>query len=108
MVQEQYKQLLVTTHDCMVACNFCYDECFKEDDVKMLAECIQLDRECADICAYLEKAISSDSSFVKEIASVCAKICGACAEECEKHDHDHCRKCAIACRNCEEACKNVA
>ncbi|WP_373711169.1 four-helix bundle copper-binding protein [Jeotgalibaca porci] len=27
-----------------------------------------------------------------------------CADECEKHDHNHCQECAKACRACEEAC----
>ncbi|MEC8887581.1 MAG: four-helix bundle copper-binding protein, partial [Pseudomonadota bacterium] len=29
-------------------------------------------------------------------------------EECEKHSHDHCKKCAEACRQCAEECRKIA
>lgn len=83
MAHEQYQQLLQTLHECMTECNHCYDACLKEDDIKMMAECIRLDRECADICAYLEQAISRGTPFVSELASVCATICEACGNECK-------------------------
>lgn len=108
MTHEQNQQLLKTLHECMEACNHCFDACLKEDDVKMMADCIRTDRECADMCAYLEQAITRNSPFIKELAGVCATICEACGKECQKHDHDHCQECAKACFECAEACKAVA
>ncbi|WP_058305955.1 four-helix bundle copper-binding protein [Gracilibacillus massiliensis] len=108
MSHQNYQDLLETLHDCMTECNHCFDACLQEDDVKMMAECIRLDRECADICGYLEAAISRNSPFIKELAAVCVKICTACGEECKKHQHDHCQKCADACFNCAEACKKLS
>ncbi|WP_425573169.1 four-helix bundle copper-binding protein [Paraburkholderia caribensis] len=29
----------------------------------------------------------------------------ACASECEKHQHEHCKQCAEACRRCAEQCR---
>ncbi|WP_419150467.1 four-helix bundle copper-binding protein [Paraburkholderia kururiensis] len=37
-----------------------------------------------------------------------AGLCDACAAQCEKHEHEHCRQCAQACRNCAEACRAMA
>lgn len=108
MAQEKYEELLRTLHECMEACNHCFDACLQEDDVQMMAGCIRLDRECADMCGYLEQAITRKSPFVKELASVCAIICEACAAECEKHDHEHCQQCAKACFDCAEACRTAA
>ncbi|SDP14094.1 four-helix bundle copper-binding protein [Halobacillus aidingensis] len=108
MSHEKYQDLIQKLHVCMEACNHCYDACLKEEDVKMMAECIRTDRECADICGYLEQAISRNSPFVSEFAGVCAKICQACGDECKKHDHQHCQDCAKACYECAEACKQVA
>ena len=108
MSYEQHQQLLQTLHECMAACNHCFDACLKEDHVQMMTECIRLDRECADICNYLEQAITRGTPFLSELAAVCAKICEACGNECKKHDHDHCQKCAEACFKCAEACKQVA
>lgn len=105
---EQYQAVMETLHECMAACNHCYDACLKEEDMKMMAECIRLDRECADICAYLEQAISRGTPFISELAGVCAVICEACGNECQKHQHNHCQKCAEACFKCAEACRQLA
>ncbi|RCW73276.1 four-helix bundle copper-binding protein [Saliterribacillus persicus] len=108
MAHQKYQKAIEALHECMEACNHCYDACLQEDDVKMMAPCIRLDRECADICAYLEQALVRNTPFAKELAGVCATICEACGEECRKHDHDHCQKCADACFNCAEVCKSIA
>ncbi|MDB9527920.1 hypothetical protein PN498_18145 [Oscillatoria sp. CS-180] len=31
----------------------------------------------------------------------------ACAQECEKHDMEHCQKCARSCRETAEMCRQV-
>ncbi|MFC3899721.1 four-helix bundle copper-binding protein [Aliicoccus persicus] len=108
MAHEQHQQLIQTLHECVGACNHCYDACLKEEDVNMMAECIRLDRECADICAFLEQALMRGTPFASDLAAVCAKICEACGNECQKHDHEHCQKCAEACFKCAEACKEIA
>lgn len=110
MAHEQHQELIEVLHECMEACNHCYDACLQEDNVKMLAYCIRLDRECADICAYLEQAITRGTPFVGQLAQVCAEICEACGNECDKHAdmHEHCKRCAEACHKCAEACKKVA
>lgn len=107
-MNSQYKELLSVLHDCAASCNHCFDACLGEEDVKMMAACIRLDRECADMCSYLEQAIMRNSPFVSQLAKVCAEICEACAEECGKHHHDHCKQCAEACRKCAKACRAIA
>ena len=107
-MNEALDNLVMKVSACQEACNICFDACLQEDDVAMMAECIRLDRECADMCNHLEQAILRGSPFVSELAAVCAKICEACGNECKKHDHDHCQKCADACFKCAEACRNVA
>ena len=108
MAHEQHQQLIQTLHECMEACNHCYDACLKEEDVNMMAKCIRLDRECADICAFLEQALMRGTPFSSDLATVCAKICEACGIECQKHDHKHCQRCAEACFKCAEVCKEIA
>jgi hypothetical protein len=74
MSHEQHQELLQILHECMTACNHCYDACLQEDDIKMMGNCIRLDRECADICGYLEQAITRGTPFISELAAVCATI----------------------------------
>ncbi|MFK3958943.1 four-helix bundle copper-binding protein [Guptibacillus hwajinpoensis] len=108
MSHENYGSVIQTLHECMTACNHCYDSCLREDDVKMMAECIRMDRECSDICGYLEQALVRGTPFVAELATACATICEACGNECKKHDHKHCQDCAEACFKCAEECKKLA
>lgn len=107
MNELQKEEITKALHDCMEACNYCYDACLQEDDVKMMANCIRLDRECADFCGFTEQAISRDSPFVDEFLRTCALICKACADECGQHSHDHCQHCADMCKRCAAACENL-
>ncbi|MFJ7747849.1 four-helix bundle copper-binding protein [Peribacillus sp. NPDC097295] len=91
----------------MTACNHCFDACLKEENVKMMAECIRLDLECAEMCSYLEQALSRNTPFVSELAAACVKICESCGNECKKHDHEHCQKCAGACLTCAVECRKL-
>lgn len=106
MSNESHIQLLEALHECMTACNHCYDACLKEEHD--MSECIRLDIECANICSFLEQAISRGTPYLSDLARLCAKICRDCAEECSRHDHEHCQKCAEACRKCAEACEGAA
>jgi flavoprotein len=39
---------------------------------------------------------------------LCVEMCERCADECEKHPHDHYKACALACRKCAELCLHHA
>lgn len=107
-MNQQYEECLEACKQCLEACNHCYSACLGEEDVKMMADCIRSDRECADVCALAITAMQTNSPNVREICGLCAEICASCADECSKHDHDHCQHCAEACRKCAEACRKMA
>ncbi len=105
-MHQQNQELIQTLLDCAIECNHCFDACLQEENVKMMARCIKLDRDCADHCMQAASMLSSNSELVKIMLKMCADCCDMCAEECEKHEHDHCKRCAEACRKCAEACRN--
>ena len=83
--------------------------CLGEDNIKMLARCIQLDRDCADICRLAMAFMARDSEFAQRVCAMCADICQACGDECAKHSHmEHCVRCATACHRCAEECRRMA
>ena len=96
--------------DCAQTCVSCADACSAEADPKMLAKCIRLNNDCADLCGVtvriLMRRTASDPSVVRATVEACAIACAACAAECEHHgEHmEHCRICAEVCRGCAEAC----
>ncbi|MBO0995142.1 four-helix bundle copper-binding protein [Bacillus sp. SD088] len=102
---QEYQSVLTALNECVLACNSCYQACLKEVDLQMMVECIRLDRECADICAYFEQAITRGTPYVAELATLCITICKDCGNECKQHNHDHCQKCAAACLKCAEECQ---
>lgn len=111
MAHQKFQDCIDACVACALACNHCAIECLKEDDVKMMARCIQLDMECAAICRAAFEIMSLGSDYSAQICRICADACKACAEECEKHASmgmEHCRECAEACRRCAEACEEMA
>ena len=99
------EKLIHALGNCINHCNYCSDACLDEDNVKMMVPCIRLDRVCAEACAALVQILAVKDSDSRDLVAYCQKVCRQCAEECEKHEAQHCKDCAKACRECEEACK---
>ena len=92
---------------CAEACEFCATSDLKEQDVKMMATCAQINRECASVCWASASLMSIDSRFAKQFCNLCVDICEACARECERHRVDHCQKSAQTCRACTDECRRI-
>lgn len=107
---ERYHDAIEACVACLVACEMCSDACLDERDVKMMVQCIRLDRDCADACDAALRAMSRGGPLAAVLCGACADACDACAAECEKHAKmaDHCRLCAEACRRCAQACRKMA
>ena len=101
---EKKKEVAHLLSECVLLCNHCFSSCLEEDDVKMMKECIRLDKECAEVCQFTIGMLHR-SKFVSKYLELCIQVCEACAEECEKHSNEHCKQCAEGCRKCAEACR---
>ena len=106
-MKKEFLQLAEKTFEFQRVCNECFDACLEEEDVKMMVDCIRLDRECADICSFVTTIISRQSAMPSDLLALCANICQACGKECEKHDMDHCQRCAKVCLECAELCRQA-
>ena len=104
----EHKSCIDACLRCSAICDYCASACLKEPHLEMLAHCIQLDLECATICATTAELLSLGSEQAKAFCELCAIACERCAEECSSHEHEHCRKCAEACRVCAEECWKMA
>jgi hypothetical protein len=103
--------LLQDLMSCEAACVICADACLSESDVQELAACISLNNECADVCSATARVVArvghQQSAVTGMLLETCREACRMCAEECEKHDHEHCTLCAESCRRCELACEQT-
>ncbi len=91
---------------CITACETCMTMCLQEEHVQMMVKCIQLDRDCADICTLTARFVARNSPHAPHVMRECIEICRACAAECAKHDDEHCQKCAEKCQECADACQD--
>ena len=107
MAHEKYHDCIEACNDCAAVCEHCATACLNEDNVKMMARCIMLDRDCPDICRLAAAFMARDSEEAAHICEHCAEVCRRCGEECRKHDVDHCRECAEACERCAEECEKM-
>ncbi|TCJ12196.1 four-helix bundle copper-binding protein [Flaviaesturariibacter flavus] len=96
--------LINTLLECAQACERCMSACLEEKDVTMMAHCIELDRDCAEVCFIGAKLLLRDSELTNAYLRVCEEACRLCGEECSMHHHEHCIRCAEACRRCQAAC----
>lgn len=111
MSHQTFKACIEACNACVVACNHCAASCLQEPDVKMMARCIALDMDCAQICALAVAAMARGSEHAKAICTLCADICEACGAECAKHaGHGmaHCQACAEACNACAKECRQMS
>lgn len=108
MANKRYIDCIEACNHCANECTYCASECLRESDVKAMARCIELDRDCSTLCRAASLLMSADSQFAPDICGLCAEACHACAEECRKHDMEHCRQCAEACERCALECEKMA
>jgi hypothetical protein len=94
---------------CAAICTSCADACLAEKHVDKMRQCIRLCLDCADICDSVSRIAARQTGrneiVVQEALQLCITACDICAEECERHDHDHCRRCAEMCRETARDCR---
>ncbi len=109
MSYQKYQECIDACLECAMQCEQCATACLQEDNIKMMLKCIQLDRDCADICINTARLLARGSEHGVHLMRECAEVCEKCAEECEKYDYiDHCKMCAEACRRCAEECRSMS
>lgn len=92
---------------CAEMCASCADACIAEP--MDMSQCIRSCLDCSDVCSATAKLTvrrtGHNAEALRAQLGTCARICGLCAEECERHDHGHCQLCAEMCRECMEDCR---
>ena len=104
----QLTDLMDAVNNCTDKGRRCISHCmvsFTEGDTE-LAECASKVHEMMAICGGFAYLVASNSSYIKDYARVCEKVCIDCAKECKKHEkHIECDACAKACDDVIDAIK---
>ena len=92
---------------CSLICTSCADACAAE--AMDMGQCIRTCLDCADVCEATAKLAvrrtGQNIEVLRLMLESCASVCDACAEECERHDHEYCASCAEMCRECARDCR---
>ncbi len=107
MLKQNEIDCIAAANACASACRQCASACISEADPKMMARCILLDLECADLCSVVAASHARGGDHAHALSLVCAQACEACFAECGKHAMDHCKQCAEACKRCATACRAI-
>lgn len=87
----------------------CADACAAEQGD--MRQCIRLCLDCADICTatmhVAARRTGDNRGVLRSMLQLCVEACEACAAECARHDHDHCRRCAAMAQECADDCRQA-
>ncbi|WP_222914473.1 four-helix bundle copper-binding protein [Natrinema sp. SYSU A 869] len=103
---EEMQECIDNCFEAAQACEWCADECAGEGEE--MAKCLRLCRDVADLTTMHARFMARNSNYSTELAEACAGACEECAEECERHDAEHCQVCADVLQDCAETCRNMA
>jgi hypothetical protein len=96
-----------TCMDCQIECERCSTACLLDANPAEMAHCIQLTRDCANICGLVVRFLAHNSDFMQGVCELGAEISVACRDECARHDMEFCRRCANACHRAAEMCERL-
>ena len=102
---DEQQACIDTCYEAVQACEWCADECAGEGEE--MVTCLRLCRDVTGVASLLIQYIARDSNYTPELAEVCAGTAEQCAEECERHDAEHCQVCADVLRECAESCRDM-
>ena len=105
-LSDEARECLENCFETAEVCEWCADECAGEGEE--MAECLRLCRDVADIATLHARFMARDSNYSSGLAETCAAACEECADECERHDANHCQVCADVLRECAESCRAMA
>ncbi len=106
----QLPELLDATNTCLDKGQRCIAHClvaFQEGDTQ-LADCASKVHEMQAVCSGFSYLLAANSTYVKEFAKICERVCTDCEKECRKHEeHVECKQCAEACAATVDAIKTT-
>lgn len=104
--------LLAAALDCIKAGEACLDHCIRTLSTgdKSMAECAGTVRAMLPMCQALTDLTRLNSTHLKALAAVCAKVCRDCEAACKKHQNHHaeCKACMESCQKCATECEKAA
>jgi hypothetical protein len=107
MNREDFKRCIEATLACAAACDAASSGGLKESNTHAMEDCVELSKDCAEICRLAVSYMERDSKQVAAMLLACVKACEHCQRECDKYMMNYCAACSAACRKCVVECQAV-
>ncbi|MBW4619207.1 MAG: four-helix bundle copper-binding protein [Cyanosarcina radialis HA8281-LM2] len=109
-LSQEMQQCIQNCWDCYSLClNTATTYCLQQGGHHVEAAHLQLMLDCAEICQTSANFMLRSSSFHERICGICAEICDRCDRDCQKFGDDlQMQACADICRRCAESCQQMA
>ncbi len=105
----EMQECISNCQSCHASCIQIATYCFSKGGEHAAADHIKLLLDCAQSCATCTDFMLRESTFHMKECGICALICTACADSCEKMgDDQQMKSCAAACRACADSCKKMS
>ena len=70
-----YQSCIEACDACAVACDQCMSGCLRQHDVRMMAQCIRLDVDSAELCRLAAAYMARVSNYAVKVCQLCAELC---------------------------------
>ncbi|MUV57811.1 four-helix bundle copper-binding protein [Halogeometricum sp. CBA1124] len=104
-LSDEQRECIENCTEAVEVTEWCADECLGSEEME---ECARLCRDVADVASLHARLMARGSNYSTQLAQACAGACEECAEECRRHDADHCQTCAEVLDDCAETCRSMA
>jgi hypothetical protein len=107
---EQMRQCITNCLQCHADCTETLTHCLMRGGDHAAPPHQKLLGDCAQACITSADFMLRMSDYHTEYCRLCADLCRACGEDCERlASGDHTMlKCAESCRRCEQTCRDMA
>lgn len=107
---QQMQECIENCQQCHAICTETAQHCLEMGGKHAEVAHIRLLLDCAQICQTSADFMLRGSSHHRSTCGICAEVCLACAEECERigQDDSMMKECAEICRRCAESCRHMS
>jgi uncharacterized protein YhaN len=101
---DEMERCVDSCFEAVQATEWCADQCTGSEEMQ---DCARLCRDVADLATQCGRFCSRESTFHTRTAELCADASEQCADECAKHDAEHCQVTEEKLRECADACREM-
>ncbi len=107
MSDQHYETCMTACEKSAQACDEFLNVWLQRLDFSAVERSLRLGQDCASISRIAAGFMALNSEFASAMCQLCADVCDAFVEECEKNSRLSGERCISACRKCAAECRRM-